>query len=68
MIMRFRIWVSLTLAISFCVLSVSGLLSFFLPYSRTTAAVHSIFGFLFFISVMPHIWNNFKSLKSYVKK
>jgi len=61
-------WVSLTLAISFTVLSVSGLLSFFLPYSRTTAAVHSIFGFLFFLSVMPHLWNNFRSLKSYVSK
>jgi hypothetical protein len=63
-----RIWVSLTLAISFCVLSVSGLLSFFLPYSRTTAAIHSVFGFLFFMAVMPHVWNNFKNLKSYIRK
>jgi len=66
--MKHRIWVSLTLAISFCVLSVSGLLSFFLPYNSATAAVHSVFGFLFFFSVMPHVWNNFKSLKTYIKK
>jgi hypothetical protein len=65
--LKFRTWVSLTLAISFCVLSVSGLLSFFLPYSRTTAAVHTVFGFLFFLSVLPHIWNNFKNLASYLK-
>lgn len=64
---KYKVWVSLTLAVSFCVLSVSGLLSFFLPYSRATASVHTIFGFLFFLSVLPHLWNNFKSLKSYIK-
>jgi hypothetical protein len=56
------------LAMSFCVLSVSGLLSFFLPYNRTMASVHTVFGFLFFLTVMPHLWNNFKSLVSYVMK
>jgi hypothetical protein len=66
--MKFRLWVSLTLALSFIVLSISGLLAFFLPYNRTTAAIHSIFGFFFFLSVMPHIWNNFKSLKNYIAK
>jgi hypothetical protein len=66
--MRHRVWVSLMLAVSFIVLSVSGLLSFFLPYNRTTAAVHSIFGFLFFLSVIPHVWNNFKNLKSYIAR
>lgn len=62
---KLRVWVSLTLAMSFIVLSVSGLLSFFLPYSRTIASVHTVFGFLFFLSVAPHIWNNFRNLKSY---
>jgi len=68
MMARSRIWVSLTLALSFSVLSVSGLLSFFLPYSRTTASIHTIFGFLFFVTVIPHVWNNFKNLKTYIKE
>jgi hypothetical protein len=66
--MKFRVWVSLTLAVSVVVLAVSGLLSFFLPYNRTTAAVHTVFGFLFMVSVAPHIWNNFKNLKTYIRE
>lgn len=66
--MRFRIWISLTVALSFVVLSVSGILSFFLPFSRTVAAIHTVFGFLFFIGVIPHVVNNFRSLKSYIRK
>jgi hypothetical protein len=63
---KLRVWVSLTLAISFIVLSISGLLSFFLPYHRTVATIHTVFGFLFFLAVAPHIWNNFKNLRSYL--
>lgn len=66
--MNFKILVSLTVAMSFLVLAVSGFLSFLLPYSRVTAAVHSVFGFLFFCAVLPHVWNNFKSLKSYISR
>ena len=66
--MNIRVLISLTLAVSFCVLSVSGLFSFFLPYNRTTAAVHSIFGFLFIAAVIPHILNNLRNLKSYIRK
>lgn len=63
-----RVWVSLILAVSFIVLSISGLLSFFLPYNRTIATIHTVFGFLFFLSVAPHIWNNFRNLKSYIRE
>lgn len=66
--MRFRIWVSLTLATSFIVLSTTGLLSFFLPYHRTIATIHTVFGFLFFLAVMPHLFNNFRSLWSYAQR
>ena len=64
---KYKAWVSLTLVVSFSVLSVSGFLSFFLPYSRTTAAIHTVFGFLFVLSVLPHLWSNFRNLVSYMK-
>ena len=64
---KYKAWVSLTLVVSFSVLSVSGLLSFFLPYSRTTAAIHTVFGFLFVLSVLPHLWSNFRNLASYMR-
>jgi hypothetical protein len=65
---KFKVWIGLTLAISFTVLSISGLLSFFNPYNRTTATIHSVFGFLFVLSVLPHIWNNMASLIAYIRK
>ena len=65
--MKFRVWVSLAVAVSFIVLAISGILSFFLPYSRATAAVHTVFGFMFFLAALPHVWNNFRNLRSYLK-
>ena len=65
---KFRMWISLIVALSFTVLSISGILSFVLPFSRTIAAIHTVFGFLFFAGVIPHVFNNFKSLKSYIRK
>ncbi|ELR70217.1 hypothetical protein C900_03902 [Fulvivirga imtechensis AK7] len=66
--MKIRLWTSLVLAVTFFVLSVSGLILFFLPYHRTVDAVHSIFGLLFVLAVLPHVYNNCKSLLSYFKR
>jgi Co/Zn/Cd efflux system component len=66
--MRLRLWTSLTLVTTFCVLAVSGLFMFFTPYSRTLDSIHSVFGTLFILVSMPHLYNNFKSLLSYLVK
>ncbi len=52
---------------SFLVLLVTGILSYFQVYSRTVATLHTVFGGLFVIGVVAHLNNNFRSLKLYGK-
>ena len=59
--------VSLSIAASFVVLLVTGIVSFWQPYARTTATLHTVFGFLFALGVFFHLRNNFRSLLRYVK-
>lgn len=63
--MTFRKIVSLSIMLSFVVLAVTGVLSYFQAYSRITATLHTVFGLVFTIGVVGHIWNNLKPIKSY---
>ncbi|MDY8134345.1 hypothetical protein [Aquimarina sp. 2201CG5-10] len=65
--MTFRKIISLSIAISFIVLCITGVLSFFNTYSRVVALLHTIFGILFTIGVLFHFKNNFRSIKTYSK-
>lgn len=57
--------ISLILAVSFCVLSTTGILMYIRPFSKLTASIHTVFGFLFFVITFFHIINNIKPLKMY---
>lgn len=59
--------VSLSIAVSFSVLLITGVLSYFQPYMRTTATLHTSFGLLFTLGTFFHFGNNFKSLKRYAR-
>src|SRR5882762_6472084 len=60
-----RSLVSLTIAAGFLVLSGTGLLLFFVKHSNRTAAVHTLFGFVFLSVAALHIRNNFRALEGY---
>lgn len=63
----YRKVVSLSIAVSFLILSGSGILSYFIDYSRTLATIHTIFGFLFSVGIVLHLLNNLKPLSNYIK-
>ncbi len=65
--MTFRKIISLSIGISFIVLLITGILSYFKDYSRTTATLHTVFGILFSAGALFHFKNNFRSVKSYTK-
>ncbi|SMD34894.1 protein of unknown function [Reichenbachiella faecimaris] len=66
--MRYKNLVSLLTALCFFVLAVSGVLSFFLDYSRKLATIHTVFGYFFMACVGLHLTNNWPSFKSYTHK
>lgn len=49
------------------VLMVTGILSYFQDYSRVTASLHTVFGFLFSIGALLHVTNNFHAIRNYSK-
>lgn len=63
----YRKIVSLSIAVSFSLLSVTGILSFFVDYSRTLATIHTVFGFIFSFGIVLHIINNWKPITTYSK-
>lgn len=65
--MNLRKIASLSIGLSFLVLLITGVLSYFQDYSRSTATVHTVFGILFSFGVILHLKNNFRSLKIYTK-
>lgn len=65
--MTFRKIISLGIAMSFIILFVTGILSFFSEYTRTVATLHTVFGLIFGIAAFFHIANNFLPLKKYAK-
>ncbi|WP_422360883.1 DUF4405 domain-containing protein [Reichenbachiella sp.] len=66
--MRYKNLVSLLMACCFLVLAVSGILSFFIDYSRPLATIHTVFGHLFIVCTGLHLINNWPSLRSYSSK
>ncbi len=65
--MTLRKIVSLSISLSFVVLLVTGILSYFNAYSRIVATLHTVFGILFTTGIVFHFKNNFSSLKAYSK-
>ena len=57
--------VSLTIAILFLILAVTGIMGFFLPFDLLIVSVHSLLGFLFIGAIILHLKNNFRQLKKY---
>ena len=65
--MTFRKIISLSIALSFTVLLGTGILSYIKEYSRITATLHTVFGFMFVTGVFFHLYNNFRPIKNYAK-
>lgn len=65
--MTFRKIISLSIGICFVALLITGILSYFQVYSRSTATIHTVFGILFSLGILFHLKNNFRSLKMYIK-
>ena len=63
--MTFRKIISLSIALSFIVLLVTGILSYLNVYSKVVASLHTVFGILFSLGVLFHFKNNFRQLKTY---
>lgn len=59
--------ISLSIAICFGIIFVTGILSFINDYSRPVATIHTVFGLLLTIGVLFHFKNNFNSIKKYGK-
>ena len=65
--MTLRKIISLSIALSFIILLITGILSYFNAYSRIVATLHTVFGLLFTAGIVFHINNNLRSLKMYSK-
>ncbi|MDG1357122.1 MAG: hypothetical protein P8P36_02905 [Akkermansiaceae bacterium] len=57
--------VSLSIAVLFLSLAVTGVMGFFLPFNILTVSVHALLGFVFIGSIALHLKNNFRQLKNY---
>ncbi|NME72034.1 DUF4405 domain-containing protein [Flammeovirga aprica] len=49
------------------ILSVSGLVLYFTPHQKATTSIHTLFGFVFLLSIVFHIINNKVPIKNYLK-
>lgn len=65
--MKFRKLISLAIGISFIVLFITGVISYFEDYSRSVATLHTVFGILFSLGALFHFKNNIRSIKVYLK-
>ncbi len=65
--MNFRKIVSLSIALSFMILAITGIISYVKDYSRVTATIHTVFGLLFTVGILLHLTNNFRPIKKYSK-
>ena len=64
---RKRSFVSLLIASSFLVLSVTGILAFVLPFSIQVVGLHALIGFLFIGLIAVHVANNSEHLSRYLR-
>ncbi|MEZ6056731.1 MAG: hypothetical protein R3C01_08500 [Planctomycetaceae bacterium] len=62
-----RSFVSLLSALSFAVLSVTGILAFARPFSIGVVGLHSLMGFVFIGLIALHVANNLNHLSRYVR-
>jgi hypothetical protein len=62
-----RSFVSLLTAFSFLVLSVTGILAFFRPFSIKVVGLHALVGFVFVALVALHVTNNSTPLMKYLR-
>ncbi|MGL1886623.1 MAG: DUF4405 domain-containing protein [Reichenbachiella sp.] len=63
--MKSRAIVSITIALIFIGMAVTGIMSYFTKYDETLSAVHTIFSLLFVGTALFHIFNNHKPLRNY---
>ncbi|WP_442267492.1 DUF4405 domain-containing protein [Tenacibaculum sp. ZS6-P6] len=63
--MKLRKIISISIAISFMVLCITGILMYTKPFYKITASIHTVFGFLFTLMAIIHMRNNIKPLKMY---
>lgn len=54
------------LIITFLVLTISGLLMYFTPFTKNIASLHTFFALLFILAIILHIINNKKPLYNYI--
>jgi hypothetical protein len=66
--MKQKNFISLSVALSFTALAVTGLLLFTGAKNKTTENIHEIFGVIFIGWAFTHILNNWSSLTSYMKE
>ncbi len=59
--------VSVSIALSFIIVLATGIWSYFTPYSRVVATLHTAFGVVFTAGVALHLKHNFRALKAYSK-
>ncbi len=62
-----RSFVSLLTALSFTVLSVTGVLAFLRPFSIRIVGLHALIGFVFVALIALHLFNNQGHLKRYLR-
>jgi uncharacterized membrane protein len=65
--MKNKNFVSLSMALTFTSLSITGLLLYLVRHNKTTTSIHVVFGLLFLAFAIFHIINNWSSLASYTK-
>ncbi|MGL1900752.1 MAG: DUF4405 domain-containing protein [Fibrobacterales bacterium] len=65
--MKIRAIVSITIALIFMGMAVTGIMSYFTKYDDNLSAVHTIFSLLFVGATLFHIFNNYKPLVNYCK-
>ena len=58
---------SLLIMFTFLVMSVTGALSFFRPFSIKIVGLHALMGFIFMAFIVVHILNNSRQLRGYLK-
>lgn len=63
--MKKRKIVSISIALNFVVICISGALMYFRASDSSIASLHTCFGFIFILSAILHIWNNLTSLANY---
>jgi hypothetical protein len=66
--MKRKNFVSLSVALSFTALAITGLLLFTGAKNKTTENIHELFGVIFIAFAFTHVLNNWSSLTSYMKE